>query len=157
MYTGKNIMRQSFVSTSTSCAGWLFTKVPERNESQPRCKNQDNSSSLWTRKKKQAGRRWVEYRKLLFLNIWTWATSKNVKNSASFFFVSGREAAEICAIFCGLNWEFNRTGRRCLGEWSSPASRNWQKNSPSSTTEASGCWPVFTISKRFAHTQLYQH
>lgn len=153
----KNCSRNISILIWTSCQGLelLFTKAPERSRSQPRCENQDNSSSLWPKKKKQAGRRWVEYRKLLSPNIWTWAKSNNAKNSASFFLCLRARGCGDLWYFSGLNWKFNRTGRRCLGEWSSPASRNWQKNSPSSTTEASGCWPVFTISKRFAHTRSY--
>lgn len=77
---------------------------------------QQEPASLWksgqllipvTEKKKQAGRRWVEYRKLLSPNIWTWAKSNNAKTALLFFFVYGREAAEICDIF--LDWIGNLT------------------------------------------------
>lgn len=100
----------------------------------------------------------VEYRKLPSPNISTQHGRNLITppiTAPLFSSFHGREAAEICDIFfSGFNLEiWNRTARRCLGEWSSPASRSWQKNSPSSTTEASGCWPVFTISKRFAHTR----
>lgn len=77
---------------------------------------------------------------------------RNLITLLSFLCLRARGCGDLW-YFSGLNWKFNRTGRRW--EWSTPASRNWQKNSPSSTTEASGCWPVFTISKRFAHTRSY--
>lgn len=129
---------------------WLLTRAMNASWSSLVVKTRTTPSSLWPKN------RWGGVQEAAvpeYLNP-TWAKSNNATDlSSSFSSFYGRETAEICDIFLDLIWKFNRTARRCLGEWSSPASRSWQKNSPSSTTEASGCWPVFTISKRFAHTR----
>ena len=114
----------------------------------------------WDRKPRQ-GHGGVEYRKPLSPTTRTWAKSNPPHRASSSVSTRGGPPANnlpFCFFLILISWTDwcgEIKARRCLGEWSSPASRSWPRNSPSSTTGASGCWPVFTISKRFAHTDTH--
>lgn len=49
--------------------------------------------------RKKAARRWVEYRKLLSLDLWTWAKSNKTKTTSTLYLFAGERLQRFVVIF----------------------------------------------------------